>query len=136
MRPHLPILLPFLAACGATTNMGGATIHTTSVVVAGGERASLSQIAAAEPITKDVPVLPAAAWAELPAVYDSLGIPLTIMIPDEMLVGNQGFNVRKAIHGVAMRNYLQCGDASGTPNADIYQISMNIATQIRKQSDG
>lgn len=126
--------LVLLPAC-ATSNMTGSTLSTTTVVGAGGERSSLAMIAHSEPITRDMPALPAAVWAQLPAVYAELGIPLSVLVQKDMLLGNQGFNIRKAIGGVAMRNYLQCGDASGTPNADIYQISMNIATQVQRQPD-
>jgi len=93
-------------------------------------------VADVEPGIKALAASADSAWKQVPAAYADLAIPITILVNEAMLAGNQGFTARREIAGVPMRKYFMCGEASGGPNADTYMISMNIATQIQKEADG
>jgi hypothetical protein len=136
MRTTSALFLVATVGCASSPTVGGVSTSTNQVVVAEGTVAVLSTIAESSPAVEPLAASPEGAFAQVAGTYAELGIPLTIISPAAMLAGNQGFNVRHAIGGVAMRNYLLCGDDGTGPNADTYQISMNIATQITKEADG
>src|SRR5438094_7724513 len=136
MRTTSALFLVAAVGCASSPTVGG--VSTSSNQVVGGARtvAVLSTIAESAPVVEPLAASPEGAFAQVPGTYAELGIPLTIIIPGEKLAGNQGFNVRHAIGGVALRKYLLCGDEGTGPNADTYRISINIATQITKEADG
>jgi hypothetical protein len=45
-------------------------------------------------------------WGLLPAVYDSVGIPLTVVDRASYLLGNRGLQVRRQLRVVAIRKYI------------------------------
>lgn len=138
MRSISVFLILSALGCAGSTNIGSSAQSTTTNIagVATGMFAKLSMVAESEPVVLPLAASPAGAWSHVAPAYAEIGIPLTIIAADAMLAGNQGFNVRRSIGRVPMRNYLRCGDDGTGPNADSYQISMNIATQIQKVGDG
>ncbi|MDQ6717307.1 MAG: hypothetical protein M3Z17_03040 [Gemmatimonadota bacterium] len=137
--PRTSLLLLLSAfGCASSTNIGSSAQSTTTNIagVTTGTFAKLSMVAESEPVVLPLAASPEGAWAQVAPAYTEIGIPLTIVAADAKLAGNQGFNVRRSIGRIPMRNYLRCGDDGTGPNADTYQISMNIATQIQKVDDG
>lgn len=123
--------------CAANTPLGGGvSTSNTSMVGVSGTVAKLSMIAEVDPITEDLAASPAAAWSQVAPAYADIGIPLSLSFDDVKLAGNQGFRTHREIGGVGMRNYLQCGSTSGFDNSEVYEISLNVATQIQPQGDG
>lgn len=131
------ILFLFSALCCASpASIGGMRQSTAQVVTAAGTIATLSVIAQSDQVVDPLAASPGGAWAQLSPTYAEVGIPLTLFLPETRIAGNQGLNVRRTLGGVALRNYLLCGDDGTGPNADTYLISMNIATQIQAEADG
>lgn len=122
--------------CASNSTIGGTAQSNVQVVGNSNTVAKLSMVAVSEPVVTALAASPGGAWSQVAATYAEIGIPLSISLPDVMIAGNQGFNVRRNLSGVGLRNYLSCGDDGTGPNADSYQISMNIATQIQKEGDG
>jgi hypothetical protein len=137
MRTARILLLLGVPACASSPSLtNGVATQTSQVTTAAGTIAKLSVIAEVEPVVTPLAASPVGAFAQVPAAYADLGIPLTFSQAENMMAGNQGLNVRRQIGGVGMRNYLLCGDNGSGPNADTYLISMNIATQVQKVDDG
>jgi hypothetical protein len=72
-------------------------------------------------------------WAVLPAVYDSLQIPVTDRDETEHRIGNQGLRVRGRLGGVPLTRYFNCGSSQGGPNAETYQLHISVLTFARAQ---
>jgi hypothetical protein len=69
-----------------------------------------------------------AVWSILPAVYDSLGIPVSTIDPNRRLIGNPGFTVHKRLGSTSLARYIDCGRTQGFPSADSYDIYLSITT--------
>lgn len=130
------LLLLSAGACASSPTIGGTTTSTAEVRGVGGTVAALSTISVSDPVVKALAASPGGAWAQVAPAYLELGIPLTFSVAEARIAGNQGITVRRQLAGVALRNYFLCGEASGGPNADIYNISINLATQIQEVPDG
>jgi hypothetical protein len=72
-------------------------------------------------------------WGLLPGVYDSVGIPLTVVDRSGYLLGNRGLQVRRQLHGVMLSKYIDCGYAQGRPSADFYDVNLSVTTQLQPQ---
>jgi hypothetical protein len=124
-----------LAAC-ASGNSTTTTRPETMRVVAGGGTATgqfnvtsttaASVSKAAYPIDR--------VWRLMPAVYDSLKIPLTTFDGAKHLVGNEGMKIRQRLGGAPLSRYIDCGQAQIGPSADSYDVFLAVTTTIRSLS--
>ena len=79
--------------------------------------------------------VPADVWAILPGIYETLGIPIGGSSPELMKLGNPGFRARR-VDGKRMGQYLDCGITPSGVLADVYDVTLTIATQVVKGSEG
>ena len=68
-------------------------------------------------------------WRALPAVYDSLSIPLTVFNARDRVIGNEGLKLRRRLGKVPLSTYLDCGRSQMDQNADEYEITMSVVTR-------
>ena len=99
----------------ARTNSGSITVATTAV-----NAANVSAIAAP----------PAAVWQTLPAVFAALRVPVTTLVTNDMLIGNYRVRVRRELGAAPLSTYLSCGSGSGGQNADTYDVTLTLLTQV------
>jgi hypothetical protein len=135
MRVYRTMLALSMCAC-ASNSVGGTSTSTVRMAGVGGTVATLSMIAESDPVTTALMTTPEKAWLQVPGAYQDVGIPLSFSVPQTKIAGNQGTNLHRELTGVGLRNYFLCGDASGGPNADVYTIVLNIATQIQDGEGG
>ena len=83
-----------------------------------------------------IAVAPEDAWRALPAVFDSLGIPLTRVDPSNRIIANDGFRVRQRLRDVPLSRYFDCGSTQVGPNADSYQVLLVIVARLRPAAAG
>jgi hypothetical protein len=135
MRVNLFLIVVALTACapsGPTPVTSGAvptpvridsrtTLATHSTPVAG---VSLVWV----PIAK--------VWQDLPAVYDSVGIPRTTIDPATHTLGNLGMQIRRQLGKVRLSKYLDCGSAQQGPSADSYDVHLKVTTQLHEEPSG
>jgi len=81
------------------------------------------------------PAPPAEVWSVLPSVYEELGIPVTQRDPAQMILGNPGHDVR-TIQGKRMASYLDCGTSPSGILANLYDVTLALATRVSPASDG
>lgn len=75
-------------------------------------------------------------WSVLPAIYEDLGIPLTVKDDNRKVIGNEGWRTRRQVGRVPMQRYLDCGRSGTIENAETYQITMTIVTTVTANPDG
>jgi hypothetical protein len=78
----------------------------------------------------------AAVWRVLPAAYESLGIPLSMIDSTTRLVGNTGFNARRRLGSIPLVRLLECGTTQGGPSAETYDIRLSVITQVKADDAG
>lgn len=71
------------------------------------------------------------AWARLPAVYQSLGLP--VQERDEPLrrMGTCSYRLHGRLKGVPLSRYLDCGELRNVPNADRLEVDLLVLTAVR-----
>ena len=75
-------------------------------------------------------------WRALTTVYQTLEIPVTILLTDQRVIGNDAAKVRRRLHGEPLTRYLDCGSSLGMQNAATYAITMSIRTQLAPDATG
>ncbi len=77
-----------------------------------------------------------ATWSALQSVYASLEIPLTFREDAKKSLGNSAFRTRRRVGSVPMIRVVDCGGESGMPNAETYDVTLDIASQVQPDSEG
>ena len=84
-----------------------------------------------------VPYAPDKVWRALPAVYDSLGIPVSTLDPAKRVIGNEAFKVRGRLKSTPLSRYIDCGSSTQIgPNADSYDVVLTLVTNVRPAEGG
>ena len=139
LRPS--VLLLVLGTACASAKSGGpettVTPSTTSLVV-GSSSMSTMNIGTTNTYTAiatSVSVSPDSAYQVLTRVYTMLAIPVA-PVEVKRAVGNDEIKVRRRIAGMPMQNVLDCGDKMGTPNAETWDIHMNLLSYVQPGPGG
>ncbi len=74
-------------------------------------------------------------WAALPGVYASLGIKVNVADTTTRSVGFAG-TVRRKLGVAALSTYFDCGRAQTEIIADSYDLSVIVASQVGRSSEG
>lgn len=76
-------------------------------------------------------------WRMLPAVFDSLGIPVATLDPAKRTIGNSGFKVRGRLKNVPLSRFIDCGNSTQVgPNADSYEVNITLLADVRPGDAG
>ena len=136
MRRVVPVALLVLAACSssrpgealpgqaqtaAVRDASGSNLRINS-----GDGVAMSSVAS--PID--------AVWKSLPAVFDSLGIPVNTVDPKLKAFGNSGFKLTKKLGKTPLSQYLDCGQAQAFPSADTYEVYLVTMVQLQASEPG
>jgi hypothetical protein len=121
-----------LAACASAATPTSRT-QTIDMPNTPGKGLSISISPSAIPFIKTVAVPIDQLWHLIPATYDSLGIPLTVLEPKSHIVGNEGFKARQRLAKVRMSTYFECGTTQVDRNADSYELYIVMMTQLEAQ---
>ncbi|MDQ6828907.1 MAG: hypothetical protein M3081_08580 [Gemmatimonadota bacterium] len=124
--------------CGSQQHSGNGSAEpvATRVVTGSGtmQRMSSAPRTMATSITLDVSA--ERAWQALPRVYAALEIPIGTLLPDEKVLGNANYSVRRKIGGVTIMKYLDCGGTPGMPNAETFQIALSVLSRVMPTQEG
>jgi hypothetical protein len=68
----------------------------------------------------------------LPAAYEELGVKLEVVNSTAMRMGNEAFRTRRRIGNLPMvrLRLLACGGTIGAPNAETYDITLYVVSQL------
>lgn len=127
----MPACVLLLAACAGSGGTASPEPGRESVrIVDNGGAVQMTTYHNEGWVTHELPAAVAAVWSVLPAVYDSLGIPITTRDVARHTIGNGGLRARGRLGKVALQRYLDCGSTQGGPNAETYEIHFVISTQV------
>ena len=132
MRRAVPAVLVVLAACSSTSSQPGEALpgrsQTAAVRDPGGGALRINPGDGAATATIAMPR--DAVWKSLPAVFDSLGIPINTVDPDLKAFGNSGFKLTKRLGQTPLSQYIDCGQTQAFPSADTYEIYLTVMVQL------
>ena len=136
MRRLVPVVLVLLSAC-SSSRPGEALpgqSQTAAVRDAGGSalRFNPGDGVATGSIASPID----AVWKALPAVFDSLGIPVNTVDPKLKAFGNSGFILTKRLGKTPLSQYIDCGKTQAFPSADTYEVYMVAMVQLGSSEPG
>lgn len=119
-------------ACGRQTRTAGTTTETVRIASVGKQPSmSIPTVSPTVPRTARIPAPIDRVWSVLPAVFDSLGIPVDRVDHQRRIIGTEGHRVRRRLGGVSLTRYLDCGSAQGAPSAESYEIHLVLLTELQ-----
>lgn len=139
MRPLLVMPFLLLAACATTKGATSppAPDQTFRIPTSNnGNGTTLIVASSSAPSVRSIKSSPEKIWSVLPAVYDSLGIPVTERNPAARSIGTTSLKIRRQLGDVRLSRYLDCGDTQGSPSADSYEILLSMKTQLTSDAPG
>lgn len=131
-----------LTACGGSSRgqpeLGPRTPVTTATVVSapGGGSMGMNMVNDASAVGTTINGTVDATWSALQSVYISLEIPLTFREDAQKRLGNQAHRVRRRVGSVPMIRAVDCGGESGMPNAETYDVTLEISSLVTPTPDG
>jgi hypothetical protein len=129
--------LLILAACASGGGTpGGAPASQTLGVFSPSGMISTTIPGSDRSHTQSLPFSISQVWSVLPAVYDSLGIPVRTLDPATHTIGNDGFALRRRLKSTALSRLIDCGSTPLGPNADDYDVRLSVVTAIRAIDGG
>ena len=134
MRPFALFSVAALCGCAASTSTTSGRATETVRVPGSGIGMTIAPNTGANVST--VPFSPEQVWRTMPAVFEALGIPLTMIDPKKHLIGNEGFKLRQQLGTVRLSKYIECGTTQIGPNADSYEVYMTIMTDVQPAEAG
>ena len=75
-------------------------------------------------------------WRMLPALFDSLAVPVALIEPAKHVIGNEGFKIRQRLGKVTLSRYMDCGTTQIGPNADSYDVYLTVLVQLQPGANG
>ncbi len=136
------VMIASLAACASSGSTGeaqlspGAAMSSQTLVGAGGGSSAVNLVNSASAVGTNITGSVDATWAALQSVYESLEIPLTMRDEQKKTLGNSTFRTRRRVGPVPMIRALDCGGESGMPNAETYDVSLDISSLVSPSADG
>lgn len=136
MRSSVALALLAVTAC-ATPHPDTSRPTTESVRYVGQTGTGNIRLSAGDgATTAKVAFTPEQVWAVLPAIYDSLGVPVETVDPTRHLIGNLGFKAHQKLGKTSLSKYIDCGRTQGFPSADTYDVHMVVTTQVQPGDAG
>lgn len=133
MRPLAVVSVVLLSACASSQGTAAAppTQQTVHVATATGSTGSTMALTSGDDPSQRVIAAPVArVWDALPAVYETLGLPITDRNVQARSLGTTSFKLRRRLGDVPLSRYLDCGDTQGSPSANSYEVVLTVATRL------
>ena len=140
LRPS--VLLMVLGTACASAKPGGTETTvaptTASLVNIGGNNNGTMNLGITNTYTAiatPVSVSPDSAFQVLSRAYAMLEIPVA-PVTTKRAVGNDEIRIRRRIAGIPMQKVLDCGEKMGLPNAETWDIHMNLLSWVEATPTG
>jgi hypothetical protein len=124
-------LTVLLLVLGTACASSGASESSFSPSTTGSARGMRLYTAIASPVA----VSPDSAYQLLIRVYTMLELPM-VSVDQKLAVGNDDLKVRRHIAGLPMENVVNCGEKLGTPNAETWDIDLNLLSYVKPDPNG
>jgi hypothetical protein len=138
MRSHVGVAILVSLVCAGCASAHPESVRPTqeSVRVVGETGLNIRMSGSDGATTGTVAFTPEKVWSVLPAVYDSLGIPVATVDSKRYLLGNTGFKAYQKLGKTSLAKYIDCGKTQGFPSADSYDVYLQITTQVQPKDAG
>lgn len=132
MRTTVVACLIALCGCGGTVPGGAAPAPAAqSVGVVGpAGNSSLSVVGSNNSNVQSLNYPVDQVWRTLPAVFDSLGVPVNKMDPATHTIGNEAYAIRRRLKNVPLSRYIDCGSSQLGPSADDYDVRLSVLVEV------
>ena len=85
----------------------------------------------------DTLAVPAArVWALLPAVYEEIGVPLSVVDSTNLYLGAVRVTTRRPVAGLRLSMIIECGTGNYGPNAERYTVQLTVLTGVHSIDAG
>jgi hypothetical protein len=135
MRRVLILGLTSALACAGSTPTPGATPVEQHVVIPNSS-GSLSVSPSSGLSTHEFAASVDRVWKIMPAVFDSIAVPVALLDPQTHTIGNRGFKLRGKLGKVGLARYIDCGTTQIGPNAESYDITLTVTTTLASTAGG
>ena len=135
MRSVVAFVVLASAAC-ASSHPGSSRPTSESVRVISESGMNIRMAGPDGATTGTVPFSPERVWTVLPAVYDSLGIPIATVDSKRFLIGNTGFKLTQKLGKTSLSKLIDCGRTQGFPSADSYDVYLQVTTHVQPKDHG
>jgi hypothetical protein len=134
MRTILLLSILTLSACTSSRTENMTRPETVRIVAGSGGIAQLSTVTsdASNAVTVDLPT--DQVWRVLPAVYESLGIPVGQLDASTRVIGNPSLKVRRRLGDVPLTRYYNCRSTQGGANAETYELHLSVLTRVAQSA--
>ena len=133
-RLLIACLAPALACAGAAPTPGASPVEQHVVVP--GSAGALNVVATSGISSREFAAPLDKVWKVMPAVFDSLSIPLSLLDPTTHTIGNRGFKVRGKLGKVGLARYIDCGTTQIGPNSESYDVTLTLTTTLTATAGG
>jgi len=131
------VALVVLASTACASSHPGSSRPTSESVRVMGETGRTIRMAGSDGASVgSVPFTPERVWTVLPAVYDSLGIPIATVDSKRFLIGNTGFKLTQKLGKTSLSKLIDCGRTQGFPSADSYEVYLQVTTHVQPKDQG
>ncbi len=124
-----PELAPGSRVATQTVQTGGSITGATGAM-------GLNMVNDANAVTKVIDGTVEVTWSALQSVYTSLEIPVARLEAAQKTIGNPAFRTRRRVGPLPMIRVVDCGGDSGMPNAETYDVTLDILSRVTTTSDG
>ena len=134
MRRVTALSAVVLCACASSQQSTSApppvdqTVHVATATGATGSTMTMTQ--SDDPSRRTVAAPASRVWDALPAVYQTLGLPVTDRNVQAQTIGTTSFKVRRRLGDAPLSRYLDCGDTQGSPSANSYEVVLTVNTRL------
>jgi len=137
-RLLIAALVPVLSRCGSATRSGPeappSTVTTRIEGTVGATNLSRANSAAASRVAIARPVHDV--WEVMPDAYKALAIPVEVLVPQDHRIGIEALRIRRKLGDLPLQRVLDCGGTPGAPNAETYEVTMVVLSQLSSTSAG
>jgi hypothetical protein len=140
MRLRFTALAPLAVtlACASSQTLPDTRAQSTMAIgSAAGSPALMRYFRDVNSVVDTLPVPAARVWAQLPAAYASVGIPLSVADSTSRTLGALRVPMRNRLGTRQLSAFVDCGlTPTGTPRANSYVVSVTALTQVQDVAGG
>ena len=136
MRRILILCVAPVLACAGTSPTPGSAPAEQHIIVPGAGSAVFNVVPTSGLTSQEFAYPVDKVWKVMPAVFDSIAMPISVFDVQAHTIGNRGLKVRGKLGRVGLARYIDCGTTQIGPNAESYDITLTLTTSLASTQGG